>query len=248
MERVITDKEYNIHFYEVNYKKRANITSIMNYLGDIATYQSEKLGVGMNYLMDNKIAWVVYKWDVHMDKYPEYNDTITVRTCPYSIRKFYAYRKFEIFNKGEKIGEANSLWFLINTEKRKPCRVNEEIYTAYGLTKDDDTQLEFEKLSVPEKIDFEKKFNVRYSDIDTNMHVNNVKYVSWALENVPLEVVTNCSISDIKVIYEKEVSYGEKITVETEMDETEEGYTFNNVIKNAEGQKLTLIKVILTKA
>jgi len=248
MERVISKKDYNIHFYEVNYDKKADITSIMNYLGDLATYQSEELGVGIDFLMEKKIAWVVYKWNVHMDKYPEYNGTITVKTIPYSIRKFYAYRKFEIWSKNEKIGEASSLWFLINTEKRKPCRVPEDIYKAYGLTQQDDTQLEFEKLMVPSKVDSEKRFDVRYSDIDTNKHVNNVKYVSWALENIPIDVVKNCSVSDIKVIYEKETSYGQTISVQTQMEETEDKYIFDHVIKNSEGEKLTLIKTEFLKA
>lgn len=248
MDKIISKKDYNIHFYEVNYDKKADITSIMSYLGDLATYQSEELGVGIDYLMRNKMAWVVYKWDVHMDKYPEYNDTITVTTIPYSIRKFYAYRKFEIFNKGEKIGEATSLWFLINTERRRPCRVPEDIYRAYGLRVEDDQQLEFEKLLLPSEISSEKSFDVRYSDIDTNKHVNNVKYVSWALENIPLDVVKNCSVSSIRVIYEKETSYGETITVQTQMKEIEDKYIFDHVIKNSEGEKLTLIKTEFLKA
>ncbi|MFL0252756.1 acyl-[acyl-carrier-protein] thioesterase [Clostridium neuense] len=243
----IMKKDYNVHLYEVNYNNKANIVSIMNYMGDLATYQSEKLGVGIEYLMSNKIAWVVYKWDVHMDKYPEYDDTVTISTNPYSIRKFYAYRKFEIFNKGEKIGEANSLWFLINTEKRRPCRVPEDLYNAYGLTKDDDKQLEFEKLLLPSEINSEKRFDVRYSDIDTNRHVNNVKYISWALENIPSDIMKTCSVSDIKVIYEKETSYGETITVQTQMQETEDKYIFDHVIKNSEGEKLTLIKTEFLK-
>lgn len=248
MDKVVTKKDYEVHLYEIDYNKKVTITSIMQYFEDIATYQSDELGIGIDYLMKNKIAWVLYKWDIHMDKYPEYGDKITVATIPYSIKKFYAYRRYEIYNKGEKVGEANSLWFLIDTEKRRPCKVSEDIFMRYGLTKEDDKQLEFEKLRSPENIDFNKRFNVRFSDIDTNRHVNNVKYVSWALENVPFEIMTKHKISDIRVVYEKEVTYGEAVTVDTEMKEEEEKYSFNHVIKNSKGERLTLIKTILSRS
>ena len=43
---IVTDRSYNIHYYEVDIHKRALMTSIINYLGDMAMYQSEILGVG----------------------------------------------------------------------------------------------------------------------------------------------------------------------------------------------------------
>ena len=60
---------------------------------------------------------------------------------------------------------------------------------------------------------FKKKFNVRYSDIDSNGHVNNVNYVEWAIESVPLEVVKNFNIERIKIIFEKESIYGDEVNV-----------------------------------
>ena len=37
-------------------------------------------------------------------------------------------------------------------------------------------------------------FKVRYGDIDSNMHVNNVRYVEWAIESLPLDIVLNYEI------------------------------------------------------
>ncbi|URZ08697.1 hypothetical protein CLROS_040910 [Clostridium felsineum] len=247
MSKIVTKKNYGIHIYEVDSNGDATITSIMHYLEDIATHQTNELGMSMEYLMDNKIAWVVYKWEIHMDKYPKYGDTIEVATIPYSIRKYYAYRKYEIFNNGEKIGYANSLWFLIDTEKRKPCRVIDEIYKRYNLTKEDTDQIPFEKLRSPKDVDFKNSFKVRYSDIDTNQHVNNVKYVSWVLENVPLQVLKDYKISDLKVMYQKETAYGETIDIITESEESEDKLSYNHLITNSQGEKLTLIKTDFIK-
>lgn len=50
MQPNLFEQEYRIHYYEIDYKKRALITSLMNYFDDVATCQSEKLGVGIDYL------------------------------------------------------------------------------------------------------------------------------------------------------------------------------------------------------
>lgn len=247
MDKIVTKKNYDVHIYEVDSHGKANIVSIMSYLEDLATYQTEKLGMSLKYFRDNKIAWVVYKWEIHMDKYPEYGDTIEVSTLPYSIRKFYAYRKYEIFNKGERIGYANSLWFLINTEKRKPCRITDNIYKMYNLTEEDNEQIPFDRLRKLKQVDYKNSFKVRYSDIDTNKHVNNVKYVSWVLENVPIEIISEHEISDLKVMYQKETAYGETIDVRTNIEEKEDKYIFNHSIMNSEGETLTLVKTEFCK-
>ncbi len=112
MQPVITDKNFEINYHEIDFRKRALFTTIMNYFEDASTEQSEKLGVGLQYLKDNNQAWVLYKWDVTIDRYPEFGEKIIVRTIPLSCRKFYAYRRFQIIDKtGKVIITGDSIWF-----------------------------------------------------------------------------------------------------------------------------------------
>ncbi|MBU3144538.1 acyl-[acyl-carrier-protein] thioesterase [Clostridium sp. CF012] len=240
---VVTERNYNIHYYEVDIHKRALITSIVDYLGDMAMYQSEILGVGIEHLKEKKMAWVLYKWDITMESYPLLNETIRVKTFPYSFRKFYAYRKYEIINaEGDKIGYASSVWILINTDRRRPIRIMKDMYATYGIDESNDTPIEIEDIKSIKIVDSEKSFQVRYSDIDTNMHVNNVKYVAWALETVPKDVVLNCELKNIKVTYEKETTYGEIIKVSTEVIREENKIICRHKIINEEGTELTLLE------
>ena len=242
---LVTGRDYNIHYYEVDIHKRALMTSIINYLGDMAMYQSEILGVGIEHLKKNNLAWVLYKWDITMDSYPLLNETIRVETYPYSFRKFYAYRKHEIFDvEGNRIGYASSVWFLINTNRRRPMKIMESMYEAYGIDDSNNAVIEIEDILPITAVDSEKSFQVRYSDIDTNMHVNNVKYVSWALETVPKDIVLNYELRSIKVTYEKETTYGETIKVSTEIIREENKVVCRHKIVNEEGTKLTLLESI----
>jgi medium-chain acyl-[acyl-carrier-protein] hydrolase len=121
------EKEYSIHYYEIDYKKRCLITSLMNYFQDLAIMQSEMLGVGIDYLAENKLAWVLYRWDIKIDRHPLYGDTVKVKTYPHSFAKFYAYRKFEVMDKsGNMIASAYTVWLLVNTGAKRPIKMDDE--------------------------------------------------------------------------------------------------------------------------
>jgi Acyl-ACP thioesterase len=183
-----------------------------------------------------------------MYKYPVYGEKILIRTCPCAMKKFYAYRTFELLNsKGETLGKAESVWFLLNIEKRRPVRVSEDILSAYGLTSNDDKPLEIENIKSLENYNYEKQFSVRYSDIDTNRHVNNEKYIAWAIETLPLDTVLNYTLKNIKVTYEKETIYGEDIRVLTEIEQGENNIICNHKILNKEEKELTLLKTTWEK-
>ncbi len=243
MKKMSTEKEYEVQYYEIDYMKRLLLTSLMNYLGDVCTKQSEDIGIGLDYMKDNGVAWVLYKWNIHIEKYPLHREKIKVRTTPESFRKFYAYRSFEIVDSnGNIIAVANSIWFLISTEKRKAIRITEDMYKAFGMGKEDTRALDIKKIPKQERIDSEKIFNVRYSDIDTNRHVNNVKYVEWAVETVPLDVITNYIITDINIAYEKETTYGDRIRVVTQINKEKDSFVCLHKIVDEENKELALIE------
>jgi medium-chain acyl-[acyl-carrier-protein] hydrolase len=223
MSFAITEREYYIHYYEADYKKRCLITSMMNYFEDIALIQSADCGIGIDYLNENKLAWVLYKWDIKIKKYPLYKQRVKVRTWAYSFVKFYAYRQFEVIDEnGETIVTANSVWLLVNTEKKRPVKINERMYEGYGADKNSADSFKIEKINSLSKIDSEKEFTVRYSDIDTNRHVNNVRYAEWSIETVPMDIVLKYELKRIKITYKKETRYGETIKVLSEII-TEDG-------------------------
>ncbi|GAA0745541.1 acyl-[acyl-carrier-protein] thioesterase [Clostridium oceanicum] len=241
MEGVITSENFYVDYHEIDYKKRASIATIMNYFEDISIYQSEKLGVGLKYLKDNNLAWVLYKWNIKINKYPKFGQDLEVRTIPLASRKFYAYRRFEIIDKEKNvIVTANTIWFLLDREKRKPIRISDDMKSAYGLTDVKEEPFKLPKIRVPKEYDYKKTFNIRYSDIDTNLHVNNVKYVSWFIETIPLDIVLNYDLDRLSITYEKELKYGKHVDIYTSIkDKDDKSILFTHSIENHEGKRVT---------
>ena len=237
-------KMYEINYYDVDYKLNCKMSSIINFICDIGTQQSESIGGGMEYCTKNNCAWVFYKYDIKINRYPTFGEKISIRTEPVGFKKFYGLRKYTIYDEQNNIiGTALALFFLINIEKRRPMRIQPEQYDFYGVDGDIDYDISMESIQKMKEEEFSKEFNIRYSDIDSNRHVNNVKYVEWALEVVPIDIITNYKLKRVKVTFEKECTYGECIKSLIEVNEINDSETKTlHMIKNSEGKELTMLE------
>jgi len=238
------DKEYVINYYDVDNKKRALVTSIFNFLGDIAMEHEEVVCEATNYLYDRNMTWVLYKWDVNIRTYPTYREKVTIRTKANFIKRFYAHRTYEMIGEsGRVIATGESIWFIIDMESRRPSRIPQELYELYGIDIKNKDAIENNKIASPVTAEYEKEFSVRYSDIDSNNHVNNVKYIGWAIESTPEDIVDNYAVNDVKVIYEKEIAYGEKLKVLTHIEDLDNKKLCTYRMVDEEGKQLNLIRI-----
>lgn len=229
------ERNYFVHYYDSDLKKRALITSLMRYFEDIAILQSEDASVGLDYYTNNKVAWVLYKWDIEILDFPKFKDTIRVVTCPLAFAKFYAFRSFDIYSlTGEHQVRGGSMWFFVDMNTRRPAKIPQEVYDSYQITPADTRQLEIEDPQSPGEISYSTNFRVRQSDIDTNGHVNNIKYIEWALEALPQEIFTGYRLRRIKVVYKKETTYGSMITSSASSIKEDDKVKFRHKISDGE--------------
>lgn len=239
---IIKEKEYEVHYYETNYRLECKMSSIINYFCDIGTKQSEELGVGINYLMEKRLSWVFYKYDINVKRYPKYGEKIKVVTMAKSFKKFYASRAYEIYDENnEKIVEGEGIFLLINIDRRRAVRIPEDQYIVYGVDPENCPDIKVNKLEKLKEEMNKNHFKVRYGDIDSNMHVNNVRYVEWAVESLPLDIVLNYELKELSVIFEKECRHGAEITASYEIKEAEDGLIILHKIVDNDGRELTVL-------
>ena len=87
--------------------------------------------------------------------------------------------------------EGSALFLLIDIVKRRAIKITDDQYKAYNVDKNSTTKKLIGSLERLEKVknkEYVSNFKVRYSDIDFNKHVNNVKYVQWFMDSVPQEI------------------------------------------------------------
>ena len=207
-------KDYEINYYDVDSNLKCKLSSLVNFFCDIGNAQTEYLGETIDDLLAKNVAWVFYKYDIKIYEYPKYRDKIKVQTIPAAFNKFYAYRRYSVFNEeGKLLAEGIALFFMIDINRRRPTRISHEHMKLYDAEDVNGLKIDMDDLMCIESEDISKEFNVRYSDIDSNGHVNNVKYIEWAIESVPVDVVKEYQLERVKVIFEKETTYGNKVNV-----------------------------------
>ena len=99
------------------------LQALMDYLQDCCSFQSEDLGVGVEYLKRINHAWVLSSWEIVITQMPQMGDNIRVNTWPYNFKGFYGYRNFTIEDEsGRVLVAANSLWVFMDLERMRPAR------------------------------------------------------------------------------------------------------------------------------
>lgn len=239
------EKEYEINYYNVDSKGNLKITSIADFLCDVGMHQSEQLGVGIEELTNDNIAWVFYKYDIQVIRYPNLNEKVYVSTEAAAMKKFYAYRNYSIKDaEGNVVITGRGIFLLIDIEKRRAIRVPDTMGKVYDCSGE---SFDIDNLDKKFEQEIYREFFVRYSDIDTNGHVNNTRYMEWALEVVPRDIFDTCNMSRIKVNFLKEIQYGHKINSEAKIVDEDNKYIIYHRITDEEGTILALCETVWEK-
>lgn len=108
------------------------MAALINYLQDCSTFQSEDLGLGVAYLKEVHLVWVLCFWQIVVERYPVLGERVTIGTQPYDLKGFLGYRNFAMLDeKGNYIAKANTLWSLLDTETGRPAAVPEIMVERY---------------------------------------------------------------------------------------------------------------------
>jgi medium-chain acyl-[acyl-carrier-protein] hydrolase len=245
----IFEKEYTINFFDVDSEHKCKFSSLGDFLWDVIISQSDSLGETKEGFAQNNCIWVLLKYDITIYEYPKLRDKITVQTKVLGTKKFYGYRQNTIKNsEGKVIGEVFSTAILIDFEKRRPMRISSEQSEIYGLKKELDEVPILDDIPKIQKADYLKDYPVRYSDIDSYGHVNNVKYIEMAMDTLPRSILNEYNLFNIKVLFKKETTDGDTLHISSEVIYGENSYinTIHNITSDT-GVLLTKLHIIWKK-
>ena len=231
-----------VGYGEVDEYNCLRISSLLNFLQDVATMHSKTLGYGTSECMELGIGWLLLSWHLKMYKYPKGDTNIEIRTWSRGIERIHARRSYEIFDEdGELVAEADSIWALVDIKERKPIRPLEGMAEKYSAIDRKPFENEKVKILEPESIDSILSLIVQRRDIDTNRHCNNTKYIEYAVEAIPEEIYEKKHIEEMEIVYKKQVVYKDKINVTCSIIADD---VFVNMIKNENDEVTTIIKTI----
>ena len=199
-----------VRYSETDEYGKLSLIAAINYMQDCSTFQSEDLGVGVDFLKSKNLAWWVNSWHICVDELPKLGEEITISTWARGFEHFYGYRNFTIQDaSGAFKLKADSIWFLFDTKNKIPSRIKKE--NIEGYIKQSEPPLEYpiaqRKLKVEGVESSREPIAVMKHHLDTNHHVNNAIYIDMAYEAIGKSL----NIKDVQASYKKAAIEGDVI-------------------------------------
>jgi acyl-ACP thioesterase len=212
MPQPVWTKRYDVNTIVLNSQKRLGLTGLLNLLQDVAWLHAEHLGWGYEELIKRNTIWVLVRQKVAMTDWPVWGDVVTIRTWPRGVVGVLALRDFEIFAGERKLGECTTSWLTLNWETRRPQKLDPNSFLIPDRPQG--IAIEAEKIAVRTDLKPVARFQVRYSDLDVNGHVNNTRYAQWVLDSVTMEEISSFRLVDYEVNFLNETRVGDELVIE----------------------------------
>lgn len=206
---------FKVRSYECGASGVATLPTICNYLQEAASLNAEELGFSKSNFdaAGENISWVLTRMVVKMDRYPKWEEEVTVSTFPRGGRKIVAWRDFEILGAdGVRIGAASSEWMLIDLASRRiqqlPPSVFECLDPNLAPVLGEEPFTPRLKFPTEGASSAPQAFRAQHAHIDMNGHVNNVHYIAWMLEPHPTGFC-----EEMEIVFRSETMAGDEVLV-----------------------------------
>ena len=83
-----------IRYSELDETGHLRLESLLDYFQDCSTFHSEDIGLGVDYLREQHLVWVLSSWQIVVERYPGLGESVVIGTVPYEIKGFIGFRNF----------------------------------------------------------------------------------------------------------------------------------------------------------
>ncbi|MHC1776705.1 MAG: acyl-[acyl-carrier-protein] thioesterase [Lentimicrobium sp.] len=208
---------YKVAWHEATTGNRASLVALCNYLQETAWNHAEHLGFGFRTENGFEKAWVIVRLHIEVDRYPAWNDKVTVETWPSGYKGYLAFREFRILNEENVVmARATTTWLLIDTLSRRPCHLefldtlDIQVKTLKACGR------EAPAVKQPDEMQDFGSYRVRYYDLDMYQHVNNTRYIEMLVGAYPGDWFGNKAIKTLSIEFLKESLLGDQVLVKSD--------------------------------
>ncbi len=226
-----------IRYSQLAANQTMRLADIMHFFQDAAVAHTAACGHPLETLYAQNSAWILLAVHVVLDA-PILAKNVEVCTWPHSFSKASCNRAFSIrtTEEGTMLVQADSIWAYVDKASGRPKEVPAEYISLFrNIGKTPPISCNRRPTVVLSET-FVSSFRVLKRDIDTNGHMNNVKYLEYAEEALPDDFL----VKDFKIHFRHGAYLGEKIFLYATED-TENGVV-NAIFKNEAEEICTYIQ------
>jgi len=231
------EKQFELRYFEMDRHGQASPVTMLTLLEETAADHCLSIGHSLYDLLQQGIGWVLLSGRMVMERYPLYKEKITIRTWLSDFRTIRGIRENIIFDEqGGIIGRAKGLWLFFDIKRRRPARIFDEILERWTINPDESIKDDIQEIKTLKTARYRNEFLVHRYDMDSNEHVNNLRYLQWAMESIPEEIRDRYYLHTIDGHFIGEAQYGH--TIESLTEPEDEGKIFTHTIRDIESKKV----------
>lgn len=210
------ERTYHLRTSDFDMRSRIFPSAVLDLFQDTAGEHAASLRIGYTDLMEKNLCWMLSRVTYRVLKQPRLFSDVVVRTWPIESKRVEFDRDYSIHDtNGDCLILGSSQWVILDiTDRHRPRIVPargfnmnlEEYVTERALEKP------FPRLTPAFETDGAPYITRSgYTDIDTNNHVNNIRYASFALNAVDLP--PEREILSFRIDFIKEILEGAEIKI-----------------------------------
>ena len=237
---IVWRETFHVRVSEVDPAGRLSAASLARYLQETADSHCRPDGLSVSGLLAEGRMWVLTRLAMRISAWPRLLEAVTVETWgSHRLGGARAYRDFRVFDaSGDTIAEASSVWLMLDARTRRPVRLPESVLRFQHPERETPEPVDAEGLAEPERPSAEVRLPVLWRDLDTNEHANNVCYIEWALEAVPLEVRRQATLAALDIQFVGEALLGQEIVSAVERRE----FGFRHSLRTGDGRLAAVLR------
>ena len=197
---------YTVASYHTDFARQLSPVALFCFLQESAWRHANSNEFGWHHLAEKQQFWVLSKVHAVIHNMPKWTDNLRLETWGKQPELLTAFRDFEIFDKDNiPVISVASSWHILDMNTHRPVMTKEFIDKFPVIANRHAMEQKPEKIILPQKeAEQGNVFAVKPSDIDMNQHVNNTRYVQWAMDEIPFDFQQAHKLAEIEVNFVKE--------------------------------------------
>jgi acyl-ACP thioesterase len=213
---------------------------------DIASEHAIKLGFGRDDLMRGNRFWVLSRIYAEISIWPLWEDTIVLKTWPNGTDKLFALRNYEVaYPDGRHIASGTSSWLILDQTTKKVQRPDSILsqYNLIPVTENSSLRYAIKINPSEDRGKLSPLFRIKVSDLDVNLHTNNVRYLKWATDSYDLDFVMNNDPQSAEINYLAESRFDEEILLRSSVDTENSTFHNHSIFRTSDNKELCRIRI-----
>lgn len=185
--KMVFNQTKKILLYHTDAKGRVTLSALSRFAQESAGVHAELLGVGMERLAEQNIAWVLREQALCVERYALLGEELRISTWPTRTERILCHRDYRICDAaGGVVARGTSVWFGLDLKARRPRKADSFFHLPGELMPESVFDEALPPLEAPQEECRSEMRTVRSSDLDALGHMNNLRYLDWIADHLSL--------------------------------------------------------------